>query len=38
MDLTIGPIAFFWTADQVRDFYQRLALTPARRVVIGEWV
>ncbi|MCL4068047.1 U32 family peptidase [Pseudomonas sp. GX19020] len=38
MDLTIGPIAFFWTAEQVRDFYQRLALTPARRVVIGEWV
>ena len=38
MDLTIGPIAFFWTADQVRDFYQRLAAGPAARVVIGEWV
>lgn len=38
MDLTIGPIAFFWTAEQVRDFYRAVAATPARRVVIGEWV
>lgn len=38
MDLTIGPIAFFWTAEQVRDFYQQLARGPAARVVIGEWV
>ncbi len=38
MDLTIGPLAFFWTAPQVADFYRRLAATPARRVVIGEWV
>lgn len=38
MDLTIGPIAFFWTAEQVRDFYRKLAAGPARRVVIGEWV
>lgn len=38
MDLTIGPIAFFWTADQVRDFYARVAQGPAARVVIGEWV
>lgn len=38
MDLTIGPIAFFWTAEQVRSFYQQIATTPARRVVIGEWV
>lgn len=38
MDLTIGPIAFFWTAEQVRDFYRSIAATPARRVVIGEWV
>ncbi len=37
-DLTIGPIAFFWSAEQVRDFYQRMAQTPAARVVIGEWV
>lgn len=38
MDLTIGPIAFFWTADTVRDFYRAVAAGPARRVVIGEWV
>lgn len=38
MDLTIGPIAFFWTAEQVREFYRQLAAGPARRVVIGEWV
>ncbi|WP_313350098.1 U32 family peptidase [Paracoccus sp. (in: a-proteobacteria)] len=38
MDLTVGPIAFFWSADQVRDFYRTLAETPVKRVVIGEWV
>ena len=38
MDLTIGPIAFFWTAEQVAKFYQDMARTPAQRVVIGEWV
>jgi len=38
MDLTVGPIAFFWNADQVRDFYRSLAETPVKRVVIGEWV
>ncbi|WJS86915.1 U32 family peptidase [Paracoccus sp. TOH] len=38
MDLTIGPIAFFWNAETVRGFYRTLAASPARRVVIGEWV
>lgn len=38
MDLTVGPIAFFWTAEVVRDFYRRLASAPVARVVIGEWV
>lgn len=38
MDLTIGPIAFFWTAAQVAAFYRALADTPVARVVIGEWV
>ena len=38
MDLTIGPIAFFWTAGQVADFYRAVAQGPASRVVIGEWV
>ena len=28
MDLTIGPIAFFWTAEQVRDFYRLIAASP----------
>ena len=32
MDLTIGPIAFFWTADTVRSFYRDLTASPARRV------
>ncbi|KGJ09867.1 U32 family peptidase (plasmid) [Paracoccus versutus] len=38
MDLTVGPIAFFWSAEQVRAFYRTLADTPVQRVVIGEWV
>lgn len=38
MDLTIGPIAFFWSAETVRRFYHDVALGPAARVVIGEWV
>ena len=38
MDLTIGPIAFFWTAGQVAEFYRAVAQGPASRVVIGEWV
>lgn len=38
MDLTIGPIAFFWTAAQVGEFYRSVAKTPVARVVIGEWV
>ena len=38
MDLTIGPIAFFWSAERVRDFYRMVAASPARRVVIGEAV
>ncbi len=38
MDLTIGPIPFFWPAEQVRAFYRMIATTPARRVVIGEAV
>ncbi|MBU3029530.1 ubiquinone anaerobic biosynthesis protein UbiV [Paracoccus marinaquae] len=38
MDLTIGPVAFFWSAEQVRDFYRMIAAAPVARVVIGEWV
>lgn len=38
MDLSVGPNAFFWSAETVRDFYRALAETPVQRVVIGEWV
>lgn len=38
MDLTVGPNAFFWTAEAVRGFYAGLAAAPVSRVVIGEWV
>ena len=38
MDLTVGPIAFFWDAARVREFYAGLAKAPVARVVIGEWV
>lgn len=38
MDLTVGPNAFFWTAEATRDFYAALASAPVSRVVIGEWV
>lgn len=38
MDLTIGPNAFFWTAEAVRSFYAGLAQAPVARVVVGEWV
>lgn len=38
MDLTVGPNAFFWSADAVRTFYTGLATAPVARVVIGEWV
>ncbi|WP_347266020.1 U32 family peptidase [Paracoccus sp. (in: a-proteobacteria)] len=38
MDLTIGPNAFFWSAEAVRGFYAGLAQAPVARVVIGEWV
>ena len=31
MDLTIGPIAFFWTADTVRSFYRDLTASPAQQ-------
>ena len=28
MDLTIGPNAFFWTAEAVRAFYRAVAASP----------
>lgn len=38
MDLTIGPNAFLWETEVVRDFYRQMADSGAPRVVIGEWV
>ena len=38
MDLTVGPIQFFWPADRVDRFYDDLALAPVDRVVVGEMV
>ena len=31
MDLTIGPNAFFWTAEAVRAFYRAVAASPVSR-------
>lgn len=39
MDLTLGPIQFFWEETRIRDFYARMAdEAPVARVVIGELV
>lgn len=39
MELTVGPIQFFWSSQIWRDFYARLADTaPVERVVLGELV
>ncbi|NCU19422.1 U32 family peptidase [Candidatus Falkowbacteria bacterium] len=38
MDLTVGPNQFFWTAAQVRDFYESVAKAPVARVVLGELI
>jgi collagenase-like PrtC family protease len=38
MDLTVGPNAFFWTAEQQTELYAALETAPVDRVVLGEWV
>lgn len=38
MQLTIGPIPFFWPADRLVAFYDRLSEAPVDRVVLGEQV
>jgi O2-independent ubiquinone biosynthesis protein UbiV len=39
MDLTLGPIQFYWDAARIRDFYARIAdEAPVARVVVGELV
>ncbi|UWQ90832.1 U32 family peptidase [Aliisedimentitalea scapharcae] len=38
MELTVGPIQYFWKADHWSEFYQGLAGAPVDRVVLGELV
>ncbi|THD73980.1 U32 family peptidase [Thalassobius vesicularis] len=38
MELTVGPIQYFWSEDNWADFYTRLADSPVDRVVVGELV
>ena len=38
MDLTIGPIQFFWKSDDWAAFYAQIAKAPVERVVLGELV
>ncbi|MFB9887362.1 U32 family peptidase [Balneatrix alpica] len=36
--LALGPILFFWTQQEVRDFYQRMASQPVETIYLGETV
>ncbi|TNF20665.1 MAG: U32 family peptidase [Rhodobacteraceae bacterium] len=38
MDLTVGPLQFFWSADRWSAFHAGLASAPVDRVVLGELV
>lgn len=38
MKLSLGPIQYFWTRDQVFDFYARVASAPVDIVYLGETV
>lgn len=38
MELTVGPIPFFWKAEEIAAFYDHLAPAPVDRVVVGELV
>lgn len=38
MELTVGPIQYFWKADQWSEFYRDLAQAPVDRVILGELV
>ncbi len=38
MELTAGPVQYFWKADQWAEFYEYLATAPVDRVVLGELV
>ena len=38
MQLTLGPIPFFWPKQQVLDFYEGLLEQPVERIYLGESV
>lgn len=38
LQLTLGPLLYYWTRDQVFDFYERAAAWPVRTIYIGETV
>lgn len=38
MELTVGPVQFFWKAEAWSAFYDSLASTPVDRIVLGELV
>lgn len=38
MKLSLGPLLYFWDADRVRDFYQRVSDWPVDSVYLGETV
>ncbi|WP_099826953.1 ubiquinone anaerobic biosynthesis protein UbiV [Oceaniglobus indicus] len=38
MDLTVGPVQFFWSAERWSAFYDDLAQAPVDRLVLGELV
>ncbi len=38
MDLTLGPISYFWPRERVMDFYCQVADWPVQRVSLGETV
>lgn len=38
MELTVGPLQFFWSAERWRAFHLGLAAAPVERVVLGELI
>ncbi len=38
LDLTLGPILFFWSKETILDFYQQMALQPLEMIYLGETV
>ncbi|MDP6968522.1 MAG: U32 family peptidase [Gammaproteobacteria bacterium] len=38
MQLTLGPVPFFWPKDQILDFYHAMAQQPLARIYLGETI